>query len=69
MSFCVKSTHKFVNPPVDQDKETNYDYFTPYPASKSISIKGVTNSDPNRREDSQKGMVIRTTNTSVEDFY
>jgi hypothetical protein len=69
-SFSVKSSHRLVNPTPEPEPEpypsTNYYYGEKV---KQPVTKGWTNSDSDRKEGSNKGMVIRTTNTSVEDYY
>lgn len=70
VSFTVKSSHKFVNPP---SEESSVSIPSSYQYSNIINTqqrpKGWTNNDTIRKEGSSKGMAIRTTNTSVEDFY
>jgi hypothetical protein len=64
-SFAVKSTHRFVNSQLTQEPDIESLFL-----DKSLEKKGGTsNTDNNRKEGSAKGMVIRTTNTSVEDYY
>lgn len=69
-SFAIKSSHRFVNPTVeetliiDSSKEDDPDL--------TISVKqtkGATKTESYRKESSDTGMVIRTTNTSLEDYY
>jgi hypothetical protein len=72
-SFTVKSSHRFVNPPVEETPAPSpSSYYYSSSSTKSVQLqqpKGWTNTDTDRKEGSAKGMVIRTTNTSVEDFY
>ena len=70
-SFTVKSTHRFVNPPIEDPTPTSSYYHSSTSSTKPAvqQPKGWTNTDTDRKEGSQKGMVIRTIDTSVEDYY
>ncbi len=65
-SFTIKSSHRFVNPVQECDPDP-IDYYSPI--TKPEVHKPKCHTDNVRKEGSQKGMVIRTTNTSVEDYY
>jgi len=65
-SFAIKSSHRLVNPPLE---DTSNSYFDDNVTKSTSNLKGWTKTDSERKESSTKGMVIRTTNTSVEDFY
>ena len=73
-SFSIKSSHKFINPVVkeeeDIEKETNF-FFTSKLSSKIIqetmNLSETQNTD--RKEGSNTGLAIRSTYSSLEDFY
>ena len=69
MSFSIKSSHKYVKPPVETESVVDTFYSTSSSYKPSTVPKGSTNTDSDRREGSNNGMVVRTTNTSVEDYY
>jgi hypothetical protein len=71
-SFCIRSSHKFVNPPVQQEdteKETNF--YTSKITNKILqqSLNISTNQNTERKEGSNSGLAIRSTASSLEDFY
>jgi len=69
-SFSVKSSHRFVNPPVEPEPvPSTYYYSGSSTAPKPAQPKGYTNTETDRKKGSKQGISIRTTNTAMEDFY
>lgn len=62
-TFSVKSTHKYVNTANEEEDTSFY-----YSAKKTVS-KPRTETESLNREGSAKGISIKTTTTSMEDFY
>jgi len=76
--FKVKSTHKFINPSVSKETTVDDSNFI-YELSESSGVQtkvikssdssSSINKDTNVKTGSSKGMAIRTTVKSIEDYY
>jgi hypothetical protein len=69
MSFSVKSSHKFVNPPIPQTQEVKYDDSLSADKQQQVVYKPTTNTDTNVKTGSTTGMAMRTSQSGLEDFY
>lgn len=73
-SFSVKASHKFVginneNTCANNTTETNSSLYSLYDESSTSTTKPTTSNEAVRKGGNTKGMTVRSTTNSLEDYY
>ena len=64
-SFCVKSSHKFINSSSENPNLTTASSVFSY----DETTKPTVSYEPSKTKGTSSGMVVRTSSTSQEDYY